>query len=80
MIHELKTWTEYFQRVFTGQKNFELRKDDRHFMVGDTLRLKEWDNEKQEYTGREVFRTVTYILKGGQFGLQEGYVIMGIQP
>lgn len=79
MIHELKIWVEFFQRVFTGQKKFEVRKNDRHFMVNDTLHLKEWDNIKNDYTGRELFCKVTYILQGGQFGIEEGYCVMGIQ-
>lgn len=78
MIHELKTWQEYYVRIFMGSKNFEIRKNDRHFQVGDYLNLKEWDNEKQEYTGRELTRRVSYILNGGQFGIEEGYVVMSI--
>jgi len=78
MIHELKTWKEFFVMVFCGSKNFELRKNDRDFKLCDELLLKEWDNEKQEYTGRILHRRIDYILKGGQFGLEEGYVIMGI--
>jgi uncharacterized protein DUF3850 len=78
MIHELKTWPLFFKRVLTGQKNFELRKDDRGFEIGDTLNLKEWDPITNEYTGRTVLRRVTYILRGGEFGLEPGYVIMSI--
>lgn len=80
MTHDLKTWTKYFQRIFTGQKNFELRKNDRNFVVGDTLRLQEWDEKTGVYSGREIFVTVTYILEGGQFGLENGFVIMSIKP
>lgn len=29
--------------------------------------------------GDELERTITYILEGGQFGVQEGYVVMGIK-
>lgn len=78
MIHELKTWKEFFVMVFCDSKKFELRKNDRDFKLSDELLLKEWDNEKQEYTGRILHRRIDYILKGGQFGLEEGYVIMGI--
>lgn len=74
--HKLKTWPEYFNEVAEGTKTFELRKDDRPFEVQDTVILKEWDPETHDYTGRWMEFEIIYILKGGQFGLQEGYCIM----
>jgi ASCH domain. len=38
-IHELKLDTEFFDDVKSGKKNFEIRKNDRNFEVGDTLFL-----------------------------------------
>lgn len=80
MIHELKTWPLFYKRIFTCQKNFEIRKDDRGFEINDRLNLKEFDPVTNEYTGRSCFRTITYILRGGEFGLESGYVIMSIEP
>ena len=78
MIHALKTWPEYFEKVKSGEKNFELRKNDRHFQVGDTLILQEWDSISG-YSGRECDRVVSYVFNGGgTMGLQEGYVIMSL--
>ena len=31
--------------------------------TGDILVLKEWDKEKKIYTGRELEKTVTYVVK-----------------
>ncbi len=76
MIHELKTTSKYFQEMFMCHKTFEVRKNDRNFQNGDTLILKEWNGE--QYTGRMMARTVNYILEGGQFGIEEGYVVMSI--
>lgn len=78
MIHNLKILPGYFVKVVDGSKKFELRKDDRGYKVGDTLLLREFDGEKREYTGREIRKEVTYILKGGMYGLQKGYVIMSL--
>jgi hypothetical protein len=79
MIHELKTWIEYFEEVFMGNKTFVVRKNDRDFKKGDTLILKEWDNFRETFTGRELARTVTYVFEGGSFGLEKGFVVMAIQ-
>lgn len=79
MTHALKTWPEYFEALHSGEKTFEVRRKDRPFKNGDRLLLQEWDNVNECYTGRELWFEVTYILEGGQFGIQEGYVVMGIR-
>lgn len=79
MIHELKILPEYFEAVLMGYKTFEVRKNDRNFKKGDTLILKEWDDFRRAFTGRELSRAVTYVFEGGSFGLEKGFVIMAIQ-
>lgn len=79
MEHKLKTWPDVFAVTQLGMKNFELRKNDRNFKVGDILYLSEYDPETKEYTGRDCIRRVNYILHGGRFGLPKDYVIMGIE-
>lgn len=92
--HNLKTWSCYFTEVLAGNKTFELRKNDRDYKIGNTLNLIEVDpdntswlyiKEKQGYqevplaTGRTCQRIITYILEGGQFGLDKDYVILGMK-
>lgn len=77
MIHELKTWPEYYQSVADGFKTFEVRKDDRNYKIWDYLKLMEWDPTTNAYTGRELGCAITYILRDSQF-IKEGYVIMGL--
>lgn len=88
MIHELKTWKEYFIEVLKGNKDFEIRKNDRNYQVGDTLILIEGDlggdgTTESDLTwfptGRTLSKTVTYILHGGKFGIEPGYVVMSIK-
>ena len=90
-IHELKILPQYFQAVKSGEKTFELRKDDRGFQVGDILMLKEFNlNEKYEtiegaetyFSGRKILRQINYILKDEteSMGLNKGYAILGIKP
>jgi hypothetical protein len=75
--HELKTWPAYFGDIARGVKTFEVRRDDRDFKTGDVLQLAEYDPHTG-YTGRVIARRVTYLLPGGAFGVQEGYVVMGL--
>lgn len=78
MLHELKIKNEYFEAVQAGIKNFEIRKADRPFRIGDKLLLREWYHGN--YTGREIKRKICYIYKGdGTFGLSEEYWILGLE-
>jgi len=76
--HELKCWPEFFRVILSGEKTFEVRKNDRDFMATDWLRLREWDHRRETYTGREVYARVPYLLDGQWPGLAEGYVVMSI--
>lgn len=73
-IHQLKILPEYFDLVRKDIKNFEVRKNDRYFQIGDILELKEWDGKK--YTGRNQRRKIGYILNNPEY-CKEGYVILG---
>lgn len=76
VVHKLKIKTQYFVDVKNGRKTFELRKNDRDFKVGDTLLLEEYNGD---YTGRFIKVIITYLLKGGNYGLDKDYVILGIK-
>jgi hypothetical protein len=86
--HILKSWPEFFAPLAAGTKNFDLRKNDRQFKVGDILRLREWEPMKptsQQYTGREVVRRVGFVMEGvgpgaiaPYHGLVREYVILGL--
>lgn len=60
---EKKIWPEYFDSVQSGEKKFELRLGDFEINPGDTLILREWDPKTKEYTGREITKKVTHVLK-----------------
>ena len=63
MIIEKKIWPEYFKKIKSGEKTFELRLADWECNVGDTLVLKEWDPKTKTFTGNEIKKKVTYVLK-----------------
>lgn len=77
-IHELKTWPEFFQAIKHGFKTWELRKNDRDYQLGDYLNLREYNPITKEYTKDKLLKRVNYIVKGPRFGLERGFVIMGI--
>lgn len=80
MIHELKTWIPYFKEVESGNKPFEIRENDRNFQKHDILHLREYDKDKEKYTGRYLKVKVTYIYHGdGMFGLSKNHCVMGIK-
>lgn len=86
--HRLKTWPEYFDAMASGAKTFEVRWDDRGIAVDDTLACQKFDPATGDYVRtnvgtkpemiRTLWRRVTYVLRGGQFGVEPGYVVLGL--
>lgn len=89
--HELKCFPDYWDAVQRGEKNFEVRRDDRGFQKGDKLKLirLRFDSlalgskyvEDRDYSNsrRILERKIIYILTGGQFGIEPGYVVLGLK-
>ena len=83
-VHELKIEHDYAESVWLGDKNFEVRFNDRGFQKGDTVRFLPLG--KDSYTSidtehplyRKEFR-ITYVV-GSFRGLADGYVAFGIRP
>lgn len=76
-IHVLKTDVPIWEHVSRGDKNFEVRRNDRDYAIGDILVLEEWRGE--QFTGQLCKRVVTYVLQGGRYGVQLGYVVLGLK-
>lgn len=88
-IHELKTMAPYWDAVEAGAKPFEVRRDDRGFQRGDVLALHRMRQDQPHryddagangylITKRTLYRRITYVLTGGQFGVEPGYVVLGL--
>jgi len=86
VTHELKTRPVYFDAVVRGEKTFEVSRDDRGFQKGDLVRLlrtsvRSPHQVDYDYHGKpnhEITCEISYVLTGGQFGIEPGYVVLGL--
>lgn len=85
--HKLKTWARYWDAVASGEKTFEVRKNDRAFQTGDILALEKYDPERLSYVmdgfdfkakPYTIRKRVTFLLQGGQFGIEPGFCVLGL--
>jgi hypothetical protein len=84
-IHELKTDPEPFAASLRGDKNYEIRFNDRGFVGGDMLVLRETkhtgkemaDGAPLEYTGRVLSRWVTEVRSN--YGMKDGWCVIGVR-
>lgn len=77
MTHKLKTDPMYFEACILRLKMFEIRLDDRHFEVGDTIILEEFDRRSNTYTGQKLEGIVVYKLSDFE-GLTEGWCALSM--
>lgn len=74
-VHALRTQEKFFQGVVDGLKEFDIRKADRDFKIGDFLLLRELRNDKT--TGATAACRVVAIW-GEIPGLLPGYVCLSL--
>ena len=73
-LHLLKIETKYFHSIKRGEKDFELRKNDRDFKVNDLVIFKEICGGV--YTDLELpLVIIKYVLFGPAYGLSHDYCI-----
>ena len=80
--HELKCHPHFFDALSRGDKNFEIRRNDRRYATGDVLIIRKFDPSYGLIPGEEPLRfKVTYLMSDEDFpGILPGFVIMGIKP
>jgi len=82
MTHELKLCKRFYETVASGAKTYEVRKNDRGFKVGDTLRLiPVTDDEKRTYVTslQPLLAEVSYMLAEPGWGIENGYCVMALK-
>lgn len=81
MIHELKIDENFTDAIISGDKNFEIRYNDRGYQKGDIIKFSPVSSVGSCDTLNPLYNAlyeITYVLNG--WGLKEGYVVLGIKP
>lgn len=80
--HTVKIYERFADAVCSGKKTFEVRReDDRSFEVGDRMRFRVIDDDRNPVPSHALNRRrykVTYVLRGN--GLADGYAALAIKP
>lgn len=79
MTHHIKLNFHYADAVLSGQKNFEIRYNDRGYQRGDKVCFNvvdECGTTVCHPLSRETF-IITYLIHG--FGLEQGWCVFGIK-
>ena len=82
-VHKLKCWTPYYRAILAGEKKFDVRRDDRGFQKGDYVQLEQYEPgqgyvcDPDDNIPYSFEKKIEYILTGGQFGIEPGYVVLG---
>lgn len=83
VTHELKIYKEDADAIISGKKTFELRLNDRHYMLGDKIHFYEVsDGRPVKHPITDKLYEITYILYGnnaGWIGLKEDWCVFAIK-
>lgn len=79
--HTIKSAAPMFESAMVGTKTFEVRKDDRAYQRGDYVNLLAVNDRGEIDPTIDMLRyRIGFILRGGQFGLEVGYVAFSLLP
>ena len=73
--HKLKLLPVFCDAVFSREKTFEIRENDRGYQKGDRIVFVPHDGSKHTIEGCKYI--ITYVLSG--WGLKNGYVALGLE-
>lgn len=78
--HTIKLSHEFQEAVLSGDKTFEVRRNDRGYQKGDLVQFRVVDNAGIEMLRAplsEVTFVITYVLSG--WHIEQDYVVFGIR-
>lgn len=79
MTHYIKLNETFEYPVLNGDKNFEIRKNDRGYNKGDLIQFRVVNDEGLIIGSKldNILYEITYVING--WGLKEDYVVFGIK-
>ncbi len=77
--HVLKSWPQYFQPSKNGDKNFDIRNNDRNFHALDLLVQCEFDPKLGIYTDAAPFMQEVLSVFPHIPHVKDGYVVMDVE-
>ena len=81
MRHEIKIGQDFANAVLSGEKTFEIRRNDRGYQRGDAIVFhvvdRDWNDLPEHPLNAETY-VITYVLSG--WGLRDGFCAFGIRP
>lgn len=79
MMHDLKILERFADAVVDGRKTFEVRRDDRGFVVDDIVffRCIDDDGMSVKHAIDGVAWRITYVLS--EWGIKDGFVVFGVE-
>lgn len=79
--HELKILEDFADAVYSGEKTFEIRENDRGFQKGDHIKFKTTNDYHHNWINAHAIEDceyeITYVLNG--WGLENGYAALAIK-
>lgn len=80
-VHDVKEWPKWHADLVSEKMQFETRKNDRDYRIGDVLVVREWDPDTSAYTGKLAVRVITYIMDHADLPEgKAGWVTLGWDP
>lgn len=81
-VHALKAWPHFFDALATGKKLFEVRRNDRHYKIGDLLQINKYDPSYGNVPGETPLSfEVTFVLDSEDFpAIMPGFVVLSLKP
>jgi len=78
-FREIRLPVPSYRAIAEKRLTFLICEADPEIHLGDILKLREWSNDKAEYTGPTCYVQVTYLMGDPHLGLRIGFVAVQVK-